>query len=205
MSVKNKKIAITGHMNGLGKGLFDSLSKNNQCKGFDILNDYDIDRDIDRILDESIDCEIFINNAYYLDRQTDLAKKWHLKHWNLNHLIINISTALTDPWFDGRTFFPHLEEYIKEKESLDHLSAQINFSDSICKSSTILPGMLYTKFKTPYDTDQPDPEITTNLCQKIFDRDCIMHVEDIVPVIESIIEQNFHPRRIISTVIIHNR
>lgn len=200
-----KTIAITGHMNGLGKGLYDSLSKNNHCKGFDILNGYDIDKNIDTIINESKDYEIFINNAYYLYRQVDLAKKWHLEHWSENHLIVNISSAIADPNFPGRIIFPHLEEYIKEKESLDQASADINLSDSKCKSTTVLPGMLYTKFKTPHDVDQLDPEITTEFCQKIFDRDCIMYVEEIVPVIESVIEQNFHPRRLISSIIIHSR
>lgn len=203
--IQNRKIAITGHMDGLGKGLYHSLSAHNSCVGFDLSNGYDIDKDIDIILEQSKDCEIFINNAYYLYRQTDLAVKWHKMHWDKKYFIINISSAISDPYFPGETIFPHIREYLKEKESLNQISAHINLSDSKCKSSLILPGMMHTKFATPHDTNQPDPAITTEFCQKIFDKECIMYVEDIVPIIESIIEQNFHPRRLISSIIIHSK
>jgi short-subunit dehydrogenase len=57
------KIAITGHTSGIGQALYNRLSPN--CIGFSTSNGYNIfdKQDRARIIQESVDCDIFINNA----------------------------------------------------------------------------------------------------------------------------------------------
>jgi hypothetical protein len=57
------KIAITGHTQGIGKRAYDRLCPN--IIGFSRSNGYDITNADDRrrIVKESLDCDVFINNA----------------------------------------------------------------------------------------------------------------------------------------------
>ena len=66
------KYAVTGHTQGLGKGIFDRLSPN--CLGFSKSTGYDITNRSDRykIIDEGKDCDVFINNATQDLGQTQL-------------------------------------------------------------------------------------------------------------------------------------
>lgn len=66
----NKKIVITGHTNGIGKSIFDRLTKES-CReiiGLSRSNGYDIEKDFDKVVEAATGAEIFINNAYR-DRQ----------------------------------------------------------------------------------------------------------------------------------------
>jgi short-subunit dehydrogenase len=58
------KIAITGHTRGIGKALFDTLGVDNEVIGFSKSTGYDISTDRAKIVKESLDCDVFINNAY---------------------------------------------------------------------------------------------------------------------------------------------
>lgn len=203
MQTKNKKIAITGHSKGLGQGLYTYFVKQNQCMGFDLINGYDISKDSDRIIKESLDCDIFINNAYYYDYQIEIAKKWHQAHWNQNHVIINISSLIAEPLLEGEKIFPHLKPHIEEKQKLNRVSFEINSSDSLCKSITIMPGILNTGFRTPYDLPE-DPEISKTYWNKIVDKGTILEVDDVVDVIDWV-SNDKNSRRIISSITIRNR
>ena len=94
-----KKAAITGHSRGIGhalKTLF--LSNTFEVKGFSRSNGYDISRKtaIQQIIDETLDCNIFVNNAYYEYQQVELAELWHQTHKNNPYLIINISSVAVE-------------------------------------------------------------------------------------------------------------
>jgi NADP-dependent 3-hydroxy acid dehydrogenase YdfG len=203
MQTKNKKIAITGHSNGLGKALFEKFKDHNFCIGFDLTNGYDISKDSLKIIEQSIDCDIFINNAYCYDFQVEVAKKWFLAHQNQNHTIINISSLIADPFFHGEKIFPHLKPHIEEKQKLNEISFEINSTDSLCKSVTIMPGILNTGFRTKYDLPK-DPEISEKYWKKIVNKGTILEVDDIVDVIDWAANDN-NPRRIISSITIRNR
>ena len=91
------KIAVTGHTSGIGKAVYEKLSPN--CLGFSRSNGYDISKKEDRlkIIEKSLDCDIFINNAYSGDfSQTNLLFDiWN--EWNhLDKKIINIGSDITD-------------------------------------------------------------------------------------------------------------
>jgi short-subunit dehydrogenase len=73
----NKRIAITGHNTGIGKAMYDLLSKDNTVIGFSRHNGYDLSNK--EKYQEAIsiikDCDITINNAYSYDYrflQTDI-------------------------------------------------------------------------------------------------------------------------------------
>ena len=74
------KYAVTGHTQGIGKGIFDRLSTN--CLGFSKSTGYDITKKVDRlsIIKQIKDCDVFINNATDSMGQTlmliDLFYEW---------------------------------------------------------------------------------------------------------------------------------
>lgn len=90
------KYAITGHTQGIGKGLFDRLSPD--AIGFSLSTGYDINNKDDRIriINESKDCDVFINNAPAGFGQTylfiELFKEWK----NTNKTIINVGSRIAE-------------------------------------------------------------------------------------------------------------
>jgi len=90
------KIAITGHTQGIGQGLFRRLSPD--AIGFSMSTGYDITKkeDRQRIIKESADCNIFINNATAEFGQTylflELFEEW--KH--TDKTIINIGSRIAE-------------------------------------------------------------------------------------------------------------
>ena len=140
-------IAITGHANGIGKGLFKFYADNN-CIGFDLSNGYNINTDIDKILEESKHCEIFVNNAYSKNKQTELAEAWHKLHANDDFLLINISSTFVDLTIAAQLEIqsPCLMEYIKYKKKLNQASQLINLTNNKCKSISVIIGLVDTQF-----------------------------------------------------------
>ena len=60
------KVAITGHTKGIGRAIAD-LYYTDEVVGFSRSNGYDIsvEESISRIITESLECDIFVNNAYH--------------------------------------------------------------------------------------------------------------------------------------------
>ena len=87
------KILITGHCSGIGKSIYDLLSLNGHTVlGFDRDTGYDI-TDLttqETILSALQDCDVFINNAFAREAQTQLLEKALLiwaKKWR-NYLLL---------------------------------------------------------------------------------------------------------------------
>ena len=179
-----KKVAITGHSRGIGKSIFDKLSSQYEVKGFSRSNGYDISKqeDVDRIIAESLDCDIFINNAYHYDQQTVIAKQWNEAHLDNEHFIINVSTLASDPMFDVATKLPHLVPYAEEKHRLNQQT--FNICDRLngkCKAMSLLLGIVETGFENPYGID---PE---NLLEHYADfkkRGVLIDVTDVANTVE---------------------
>ncbi len=149
--MKFKKIAITGHTAGIGKGLEKYfLEKSIEVKGFSRSNEYDISKleIIDKIINETIDCDVFINNAYYENHQEIIAKKWFEKHQNMNHLLINISSIapIANQYIDKK--YVHIK-YGENKNNLDRLSWDINFSNKAARCICINPALVETNMAHP--------------------------------------------------------
>jgi hypothetical protein len=74
------KVSITGHTQGLGKGLFDYFSKDHSVLGFSRTNGFEISRFYEVIVNKSLDSDVFINNTCVADYQFKmfnlLLDKW---------------------------------------------------------------------------------------------------------------------------------
>jgi hypothetical protein len=115
------KYAITGHTQGIGKGIFDRLSPN--CLGFSTTNGYDITRKIDRsnIIKQVQDCDVFINNASDSMGQTlmliDLFYEWK----DLNKVIINVGSRIAEykePIWESKLLAYQAEKIMLKEMSL---------------------------------------------------------------------------------------
>lgn len=72
------KVAITGHSQGIGKAIFEEMTKRNHAVvGFSRSNGYDISQDDVRtqILEEIKDFDVFVNNAYCPNAQFNFLKE----------------------------------------------------------------------------------------------------------------------------------
>jgi hypothetical protein len=91
------KVAITGHTSGIGKCIYERLTPD--VVGFSLSNGYNINdqSDRNRIIIESINCDIFINNASDSFGQTllflELFQEWKN---NPNKTIINVGSRIAE-------------------------------------------------------------------------------------------------------------
>lgn len=96
------KIVITGHTNGIGKALYDELSKEHEVRGFSKTNGYDISNPDHRQIIAFSDYDVFINNAYnhsptgYDSSQLEMLTMLDYE----KKIVINISSRITDVDFD---------------------------------------------------------------------------------------------------------
>lgn len=193
------KIAITGHSSGIGKGLYDFFSKDHEVIGFSKDNGYDIEKFSD-ILDQSINCDIFINNAYSYYKQSEIIKAWAEQHKEQKHLIISTSSIAAEPLAEIEKYYPHLADYAKEKYAINRTSWEINHLGYQCKSSAIMPGVVNTNFYNPYDTQDVN---AIALYNKVIETNSIIHVEDLVKTINFIVE-SWNGRNFISNMTVLN-
>jgi hypothetical protein len=93
------KIAVTGHSRGIGKHIFDYFQSRHNVVGFSKSTGHDISKLSGRseIIKQSVDADIFVNNAYnnYDDSQLELLKSMVSQWDNTNKMIINVSSRYT--------------------------------------------------------------------------------------------------------------
>ncbi len=94
------KVALTGHSKGIGAALARTLTdQGHVVVGYDLINNYDITRSgvIDTIAAQSVECDVFINNAYADISQTLMLEamiaKW--EHTTTLKTIVNISSKMS--------------------------------------------------------------------------------------------------------------
>ena len=198
-----KRVAITGHSRGIGKGLLDYFdSKGCRVKGFSLDNGFDIStkENQEQIIELTKDCDLFINNAYSGYAQRDIAQLWHAQHWHDKHFIINTSSMAAEPLADIPTNFPWLTPYSEEKYAINQTSWDINHSGSKCKSIVIMPGVVATQFYNPYDTETANG---MELYNKIMETNSIIQVEDLVKTVDLVL-QSLNGRNFISSITVLN-
>lgn len=147
------KVAITGHTSGLGLQITLYLkSQNIDVVGFSKSTGYDINnaKDRHRMIVESLDCDVFINNAYDRYGQIDLLYEIYNQWKNKNKCIVTVGSLASNAaeW----RLAPCL--YSTVKKSLDVATYQlINSHDrNGCKLMIFKPGYLgIGKNKIPYD------------------------------------------------------
>jgi hypothetical protein len=119
------KYAITGHTQGIGQGLFERLQPN--AIGFSLSTGYDITKkeDRSRIIEESLDCDVFINNAPGGFGQTYLFLELFTKWKNdPSKTIINVGSRIAE--VDSLPdMYSHLMEYQAEKLILKEMSNRV--------------------------------------------------------------------------------
>ena len=132
-----KRIAITGHTDGIGKAIYEGLD--NQLVGFSRSNGYDITNVFHRqeIIKKSKDCDIFINNAHEDFGQvfmlSELFEAWRMEE----KLIINIGVD-TVPYTNWQVVH---RQYPVEKTAL-HAQCEMlhNDTDRKCKITNLALG-----------------------------------------------------------------
>ena len=198
-----KKVAITGHTSGIGKGLLDYFNKLG-CRviGFSKDTGFDISNAVnqDLIINHTKDCDLFINNAYHYYSQVELMKLWHQQHWNQQHFIINTSSLAAEPLAEIPKNFPWLTHYGEEKYAINKTSWEINHSGSKCKSIVIMPGVCQTNFYNPYDTADQNG---LDLYNKVMETNSIITVDDLVKTVDLVL-QSINGRNFISSITVLN-
>jgi len=134
------KIAVTGHTRGIGKAIAE-LYYTDEVLGFSKSNGYDLTdiAAIDRIVAESLDCDVFVNNAYNGTAQTTIFEKL-LDHWNLDSskTIVNMNSRTI---YNG----PNQRQYTSDKKLLR--SSAVNAIRDVnrkCRVININPGYIKT-------------------------------------------------------------
>lgn len=139
-----KKVAITGHTNGIGKALYDVYTRNGWVVvGLSRSNGYDIK--LDKINDAISDCDVLVNNAWDGFGQVDLLIKTFYKWIDCpDKTIINISTALQMyPISVNQTEGDLL--YHVTKQSLEESITQLRSLSRGPRLVTVRPGAVATK------------------------------------------------------------
>lgn len=157
-------IGITGHTSGIGKALYDYFSENNIVKGFSRSNGYNIalESDRKRIINESIDCDIFVNNAYnnYDDSQLYMLQNI-FESWagDRNKIIINISSR----WTEANNI------YSKSKKKLDDYCNHQTFVYP--KIINLKPGLIDTPRVAKLSGNKQDTNTLVQLLDLILKSD----------------------------------
>ena len=196
MKERFKSIAITGHTKGIGKGLYDYfVNAGFMVKGFSRENGFDISwyKNIDQIIEETVDCDLFINNAYYEDQQANIALQWHMAHYNKNHYILNVSSLGSDQNVAQILSITNKEiiEYGLNKQLLNNIGNSINFSDSSARCITVIPGIVNTDFTKDFPLD----EGMLNFFHRTLTKNTVLTVNDVVEsvvtILDSITDKHF--------------
>ena len=136
-------IGITGHTKGIGLA-FSQLcdAYNKEWKGFSTSNGYSIEN-TERIVSDSLDCDIFINNAYSGLGQVSLLYELWDKWQDMNKQIICISSMASDVEYGENKYAFH-------KGVLDHVCLKLQIPGYIrdpakrCRITNIKPGWVAT-------------------------------------------------------------
>jgi NAD(P)-dependent dehydrogenase (short-subunit alcohol dehydrogenase family) len=161
------KIAITGHTKGIGRAIAD-LYDADEVIGFSRSNGYNISEAgvVSKIIAESLDCDVFINNAHYEFTQCDLLSEI-FKHWkdDPSKTIVNIISraryGLGSAKYYGQT---KMELYAKAKSFM--------FSDKRCRIININPGYVKTDMvaHVSKDFNMLTPEQLANMIKWCLDQ-----------------------------------
>lgn len=134
------KIAITGHSKGIGKAIAEHYS-DHTVLGFSRSNGYDItnNADTNNIVRESIDADVFVNNAYSGLSQLDLFEKIYTR-WRgcEDKTIVNVvSRTIYNP--------PNKKEYTLHKKTFRKRLVEVMMDpDKRCRIININPGYVST-------------------------------------------------------------
>ena len=143
----SKRIAITGYSKRIGKALYEAFPEAVGCGregGGDITT---IDGRT-MIMHESLNCEVFINNAHdgfsQVEMLNTMYRAWKDKE---NKLIINIGTDAV-PYTNWQVVH---KQYPIEKMALHAQAEMLQHEERKCKITTLALGHVDTEFNKNYD------------------------------------------------------
>lgn len=199
-----KSVAITGHTTGIGKGLYDYfISKGCTVKGFSKSTGYNIEHneEVLEIIENTLDYDLFINNAYCGEQQAYIALQWHTAHYEKKHYIINMSSLGSSENIVHKLNIknPQIVEYGINKMLLNNIGNTINLSDSKARCITVMPGIVNTDFISTFPFDEGIAEFY----QSIEERGTILEVKDVVDSVANILALA-NQRNFISSITIQN-
>lgn len=124
------KIGITGHTKGIGKGIYDRFAKE-QVTGFSIANGYDIAYSESRkkIIEKISDYDVFVNNAFEKNGQTQLLKEiinlWHntpkvIVHINSKAIFFNDTSIYSKQIQKNLSFGEYIQEKRKQQAIIEN-------------------------------------------------------------------------------------
>ena len=117
------KVAITGHTKGIGKAIMDHFDSNGHVVyGFSRTNGYDINtkESIDAIVSEISDFDILINNAYFVNAQTNLLEAVINAWEGTDKIIVNVNskaTLMSEELLNSNLISPFMREYVADKRN----------------------------------------------------------------------------------------
>lgn len=94
-----KKISITGHTAGIGRGLYEHFkNKSNEYEiiGLSRSNGFDITKNIDEVIESVLPTDCFVSNAFAGFSNVELLYRVFEKWKDSHKLIINISSDSGD-------------------------------------------------------------------------------------------------------------
>jgi NADP-dependent 3-hydroxy acid dehydrogenase YdfG len=130
------KIVITGHTSGLGKTLYETLSKKHEVVGLSRATGNDLNDGVNSFLINDFD--LYINNAHCKYFQTDLLYELFNQNKYRKCAIINIGSVSADGNKDMEN------EYAIHKASLEKACLQLQLIDSDCKIIHMKLGRMNT-------------------------------------------------------------
>lgn len=140
-----KTVAITGHTQGLGKGIADYFeSKGYNIRGFSRSNGYDITNPEHReqIIEQSVNADIFVNNAYDFvggDHGQNLLLYAMTDAWfNENKTLINVSSTAGD-------FIHSTNPYCANKTKQDFHLKKVSFTTKKLQTINLKPSWVATE------------------------------------------------------------
>lgn len=134
-------IAITGHTNGIGLGIFNYFqNKGHFVIGFSKSTGFDITSEEDRlsIIEKSKDCDIFVNCAYnnYDNSQFILLQEIFNKWRGTNKQIINISSRYTNTLNNSYSASKHKQDEFCE-QNIFHLPRILNLKPGLIDTERV--------------------------------------------------------------------
>ena len=158
------KVAITGHLSGLGKELYTRIP---DSVGFDLGSHNDI-KNPDPWIEALLSCDVFINNAYDGFHQVNMLEKVFLKWMNENKTIINISSTASE--------IKHINYqmgfYPIHKKALDEACMRLQHIEKKCRVVNIKIGWMDTPMTEGFDTAKlPVDNVATKIINVMNDKD----------------------------------
>ena len=158
------KVAITGHLSGLGKELYTRIPNS---VGFDKGSHHDI-KDPDPWIESLLSCDVFINNAYDGFHQVNMLEQVFLKWMNENKTIINISSTASE--------IKHINYqmgfYPIHKKALDEACMRLQHIEKKCRVVNIKIGWMDTPMTEGFDTAKlPVDNVATKIINVMNDKD----------------------------------